>query len=55
MVKNRWEFPAVSGGVLGQFSGIAGMLIAVPVTAVLKVFFSMYYSFYRSSAFFAGI
>lgn len=38
----------------GQLFGIAGMLIAVPVTAVLKVFLSMYFSCYRSSAFFTG-
>jgi predicted PurR-regulated permease PerM len=30
------------------------MLIAVPVTAVLKVFISMYFSCDRSSVFFTG-
>jgi predicted PurR-regulated permease PerM len=38
----------------GQFFGILGMLLAVPVTAVLKVFFSSYLSWYRSSAFYTG-
>jgi predicted PurR-regulated permease PerM len=67
MVKNRWVFPTVSGGAAlaggvivlallmgGQLFGIAGMLIAVPVTAVLKVFISMYFSCDRSSVFFTG-
>jgi predicted PurR-regulated permease PerM len=38
----------------GQLFGILGMLLAVPVTAVLKVFFSSYLSWYRSSAYFTG-
>jgi predicted PurR-regulated permease PerM len=38
----------------GQLFGILGMLLAVPATAVLKVFFSSYLSWYRSSAYFTG-
>jgi predicted PurR-regulated permease PerM len=38
----------------GQLFGILGMLLAVPATAVLKVFFSSYISWYRSSAYFTG-
>jgi predicted PurR-regulated permease PerM len=38
----------------GQFFGILGMLLAVPATAVLKVFFSSYLSWYRSSTYFTG-
>lgn len=38
----------------GQLFGILGMLLAVPATAVLKVFFSSYISWYRSSIYFKG-
>jgi predicted PurR-regulated permease PerM len=38
----------------GQLFGILGMLLAVPATAILKVFFSSYLSWYRSSAYFTG-
>lgn len=38
----------------GQLFGIAGMLLAVPVAAVLKAFLSSYYDWYRSSEFFTG-
>ncbi len=38
----------------GQLFGILGMLLAVPATAVLKVFFSSYLSWYRSSSYFTG-
>lgn len=38
----------------GQLFGITGMLLAVPVTAVLKAFLSSYFDWYRSSAFFTG-
>jgi predicted PurR-regulated permease PerM len=38
----------------GQLFGITGMLIAVPLTAVLKVFLSSYISSYRSTPFYTG-
>ncbi len=38
----------------GQLFGIAGMLLAVPVAAVLKAFLSSYLNWYRASAFFTG-
>lgn len=38
----------------GQLLGVLGMLLAVPATAVLKVFFSSYLSWYRSTSFFTG-
>ena len=38
----------------GEVAGIFGMLLAVPVTAVLNVFFRTLLDSYRKSAFFAG-
>lgn len=40
--------------VAGQLFGIVGMLIAVPATAVLKVFLSSYLGHYRTTPFFSG-
>jgi hypothetical protein len=38
----------------GQLFGILGMILAVPVTAVLKVEFRALIDYYRASAFFQG-
>jgi predicted PurR-regulated permease PerM len=40
--------------VAGQLFGIMGMLLAVPLTAVLKVFLSSYLSCYRTTRFFSA-
>lgn len=40
--------------VAGQLFGIVGMLLAVPATAVLKVFMSSYLGYYRTTPFFSG-
>lgn len=38
----------------GQLLGIAGMLVAIPTAAVLKVFGGHFLSYYRASAFYQG-
>lgn len=40
--------------VAGQLFGVVGMLLAVPATAVLKVFLSSYLGYYRATPFFSG-
>ncbi|WP_154650504.1 AI-2E family transporter [Geotalea daltonii] len=39
----------------GQWFGIFGMLLAVPVTAVLNVFFRSLLDYYRSTAYYKGV
>jgi predicted PurR-regulated permease PerM len=39
----------------GQLFGIFGMLLAVPVTAVLNVFFRSLLDYYRNTAYYKGV